>query len=406
MKIFNGAKTISKKRAIILIFSFSFFSFLIGAFLNKNFITYPEIIISNQSANSISDQFDVSLFKRVWTTIEEDYIAQPTSGEDLFYGSLQGLVKGLKDPYSVFLKPELAKKFLDDVSGSFEGVGIEIGIKEDRLTIIAPLDYTPAFRAGLRSGDKIYAIDGKNTLGMGLDEVVHLIRGERGTEVVLTILRKPEKNTRDVAIIRDTIDIKTVSWELKGENDKIAYIKITHFSDDTWSDFQNIAQVALASNPDGLILDLRNNPGGYMDTAVNIAGHWLGRKVVVIAKDANDQEREYKSSGPQYFNDLPTIVLVNQGSASASEILAGALQDYQKATILGAQTFGKGSVQELKNLADGSALKLTIANWYTPLNRSFNEGGITPDVEIEKTEEDYLEDRDPQLIRALEILSK
>ena len=399
-------KTISKKRAVILIFAFSFISFMIGVFLNQNFITSSEIIIPNQSADSIDDQFDISLFKKVWTTIEEDYIEQPISREDLFYGSLQGLVKGLKDPYSVFLKPELAKKFLDDVSGSFEGVGIEIGIKEDRLTIIAPLDYTPAFRAGLRSGDKIYAIDGKGTLGMGLDEVVHLIRGEKGTEVVLTILRKPEKNTRDVAIIRDTIDIKSVSWELKGENDKIAYIKITHFSDDTWSDFQNIAQVALASNPQGLILDLRNNPGGYMDTAVNIAGYWLGRKVVVIARDAKNQEKEYKSSGPQYFNDLSTIVLVNQGSASASEILAGALQDYQKATILGEQTFGKGSVQELKNLADGSALKLTIANWYTPLNRSFNEDGIAPDVEVKITEDDYLEKKDPQMIRALEIFSK
>ncbi|OQX71643.1 hypothetical protein B6D52_00810 [Candidatus Parcubacteria bacterium 4484_255] len=397
---------IKKQKAIILIFVFSFISFIIGVFLNKNFIISPEIIISNQSADSIDKQFDVSLFKKVWTTIEEDYIEQPISGEDLFYGSLQGLVNGLNDPYSVFLKPELAKKFLEDVSGSFEGVGIEIGIKDDRLTIIAPLDYTPAFRAGLRSGDKIYAIDGKSTLGMGLDEAAHLIRGEKGTKVVLTILRKPEKITKDIEIIRDTIDVKSVSWELKGKNDKIAYIKITHFSDDTWPDFQNIAQVALASNPQGLILDLRNNPGGYMDTAVNIAGYWLGRKVIVIARDANNQEKEYKPSGPKFFNDLPTIVLVNQGSASASEILAGALQDYQKATVLGMKTFGKGSVQELKNLADGSALKLTIANWYTPLGRSFNKEGITPDVEVEITEEDYLEKKDPQLSRALEILSK
>jgi len=399
-------KTISKKRAIILIFVFCFFGFLIGFFLDKDFTTSPEIIISGQSASSFDDQFDVSLFEKVWTTIEKDYVVQPVSEEDLFYGSLRGLVEGLKDPYSIFLKPDLAKKFLDDVSGSFEGVGIEIGIKDDRLTVIAPLDYTPAFRAGLRSGDKIYGIDEKSTLGMGLDEAAHLIRGEKGTKVVLTILRKPEKITKEVEIIRDTIDIKTVSWELKGENDKIAYIKITHFSDDTWSDFQSIAQVVLASNPDGLILDLRNNPGGYMDTAVNIAGYWLGRKVVVIARDANDQGKEYKSSGPQHFDDFPTIVLVNQGSASASEILAGAMQDYQKATILGAQTFGKGSVQELKNLSDGSALKLTIANWYTPLNRSFNEEGITPDIEVEATEEDYLENRDPQLARALEILSK
>jgi len=399
-------ETVSKKRTIILILSFSFFSFLIGAFLSGNFIASHEVIISNQSAENINDKFDASLFRKVWNIIEEDYIEQPISEEDLFYGSLQGLVNGLEDPYSVFLKPELAKKFLEDVSGSFEGVGIEIGIKEDRLTIIAPLDYTPAFRAGLRSGDVIYAIDGKNTLHMGLDEVVYLIRGEKGTEVTLTILRKPEKSTKDVVIIRDTIDVKSVSWELKGENDKIAYIKITHFSDDTWSDFQSIAQVALAANPHGLILDLRNNPGGYMDTAVNIAGYWLGKNVVVVARDANDKEREYKSFGPQYFSDLPTIVLVNQGSASASEILAGAMQDYQKATVLGTQTFGKGSVQELKNLADGSALKLTIANWYTPLNRSFNEEGITPDVEVEITEEDYLDDKDPQLIKALEILSK
>jgi len=399
-------ETVSKKQAIILIFAFSFLSFLIGAFLNGNFVVSREMITSRQSTDIIDEQFDVSLFKKVWDTIKEDYVAQPISDEDLFYGSLEGLVKGLKDPYSIFLKPELAKRFLDDVSGSFEGVGIEIGIKENRLTIIAPLDYTPAFRAGLRSGDKIYEIDGKDTLGMGLDEVVHLIRGEKGTEVILTILRKPERNTKDVIIVRDIIDIKSVSWGLKGEDEKIAYIKITHFSDDTWSDFQSIAQVALASNPDGLILDLRNNPGGYMDTAVNIAGYWLGKNIVVVARDADDKEREYKSSGPQYFDNLPTIVLVNKGSASASEILAGAMQDYQKATVLGGQTFGKGSVQELKNLADGSALKLTIANWYTPLGRSFNEGGITPDIEVERTEEDYTEDRDPQLIRALEILSK
>jgi len=316
------------------------------------------------------------------------------------------LVNGLKDPYSVFLKPELAKRFLDDVSGSFEGVGIEIGIKDDRLTIIAPLDYTPAFRAGLRSGDKIYAINGKSTVDMGLDEAAHLIRGEKGTAVVLTILRKPEKITKDVEIIRDTINIKSVSWELKGQNDKIAYIKIIHFSNDTWLDFQDIARVALASNPQGLILDLRNNPGGYMNTAVNIAGYWLGEEVVVIARDANGQEKKYKSSGPQVFNNLPTVVLVNQGSASASEILAGALQDYQKATILGVETFGKASVQELKSFVDGSALKLTIANWHTPLGRSFNEVGIIPDVEVEATEEDYLEGKDPQLSRALEILSK
>ncbi|MCF7907147.1 S41 family peptidase [Patescibacteria group bacterium] len=398
-------KNNASRKNIILIIAFSFFSFALGFSLKNNVVSSELMIKEGFDQKDFSEEFDFSLFDQVWQIVEKDYVQQPIVKEDLFYGSLEGLVEGLGDDYSSFLKPDLAKRFLEDVSGSFEGVGIEIGIKDERLTVIAPLDNTPAFRAGLRSGDKIYAIDGENTLGISLDEAAELIRGERGTEVILTIFREPEEEILDIAITRDTIDVESVSWELMGPEDKIAYIKISHFSDDTWGDFQNIAQVVLGANPQGLILDLRNNPGGYLDTAVDIAGYWLAKDVVVVARDAESREREYKSSGPGYFENLPTIVLVNQGSASASEILAGALQDYEIATILGQQTFGKGSVQELRNLSDGSALKLTIANWYTPLGRSFNEEGIVPEVEVEMTKEDYLEERDPQLKKAVEILS-
>jgi carboxyl-terminal processing protease len=398
-------KNNTSRKNILLIIVFSFFAFVLGFSLNDSVLSSDLMTRDSFGKKDFSEKFDFSLFEQVWQIIKKDYVQQPIIEEDLFYGSLEGLVEGLGDDYSSFLKPDLAKRFLEDVSGSFEGIGIEIGIKDERLTIIAPLDNTPAFRAGLRSGDKIYAIEGESTLGISLDEAADLIRGERGTEVVLTIFREPEEEILDIAITRDTIDVKSVSWELMGPEDKIAYIKISHFSDDTWGDFQNIAQVVLGANPQGLILDLRNNPGGYLDTAVDIAGYWVAKDVVVVAKDAENREREYISSGPAYFKDLPTIVLVNQGSASASEILAGTLQDYKMATILGQQTFGKGSVQELRKLSDGSALKLTIANWYTPLGRSFNEEGIVPDVEVEVTKEDYLEERDSQLNKAIEILS-
>jgi len=372
--------------------------FFIGFSIGRD-ATFKNLSFSN---NEESPAFDQNLFWQTWSLVKKNYVKQPVEDQDLFYGALKGLVMGIDDPYSVFLKPDLAKKFLDDMSGSFEGVGMEVGMKDGRVTVIAPLPDTPAFRAGIRPGDKIFAVDDKDISGLSLDEAVNLIRGEKGTPVVLTIWRDGETKTEDIEIIRDVIDVKSVSWELKGNN--IAYIKLSHFSDNTLQDFQNIARVVLNANPKGLILDLRNNPGGYLDTAVDIAGYWLGNEKIVSSRDAKNYEKEYRASGRAEFKNIPAVVLINQGSASASEILAGALQDYKLATILGEKTFGKGSVQELESFSDGSALKLTIAHWYTPLGRSINEEGIMPDVEIKMTEEDYNLERDPQLYRALEIL--
>lgn len=377
---------------IIIIFFFGFFS-------GKNY-AFKSTTLS--VLKSSPPDFNEKMFWDVWSTIKKDYVNQPVDDKELFFGAMEGLVMGLEDPYSAFLKPELAKEFLENMSGSFEGVGMEVGIKDNQLTVISPLPYTPAFRAGLKAGDKIFAIDGEETANMTLDEAVHLIRGPKGTEVVLTIWRPGKTTTEEISVVRDVIDIKTVSWELK--EDQIAYLEITHFSEDTWKDFKNTAQVIIRANPKALILDLRNNPGGYLDTAVNMTGYWIGDQVAVISKNAQGEETKYQPSGSGEFKNIPTIVLVNQGSASASEILAGALQDYNYATILGEQTFGKGSVQELRSLTNDAALKLTVGNWYTPLGRSINKEGIKPDIEVELTEEDYQQDKDPQLERAISIL--
>ncbi|MDD5173025.1 MAG: S41 family peptidase [Patescibacteria group bacterium] len=389
---------VSQKKVVILLVIAFIIGFLFG---DSSFQQRPSKSLSSDTSADV--YFDNDLFWHVWSTLKENYVKQPIEDKDLFYGALKGLVMGIDDPYSVFLKPELAKKFIEDMAGSFEGVGMELGVKDGHLTVIAPLPDTPAFRAGIRSGDKIFAIDDQDTSNMGLDEAVLLIRGPKGTVVKLTIWREGETKTEDVEITRDVINIKTVSWELK-EN-KIAYLNISHFSEDTWADFQDIAIVIIKANPQGLILDLRNNPGGYLDAAVNIAGYWTGEEVIVVSKDAQGEEKKYQANNDGDLKHIPTIVLVNQGSASASEILAGALQDYKRATILGEKTFGKGSVQELEGLNDGSALKLTVAYWYTPLGRSINEEGIIPDIEIEMTDDDYLHDRDSQLSKALLMLA-
>ena len=317
------------------------------------------------------------------------------------------MVRGLDDPYSVFLKPDLAKKFREDMRGSFEGVGMEIGIKNKQLTVIAPLPDTPAEKAGLRAGDEIYAVDGEPTSGMPIDMAVSLIRGEKGTPVTLTIWRDSWGEFRDIEIIRDTIQIKTVSF--KQQTPQIAYFKIAHFSEGTLNEFKEAVQKIDKSNLRGIILDLRSNPGGYLETAVEIAGWWVekGKKRIVVSSRNNiHQERVYKTEGKGDFANLKTVVLIDNGSASGSEILAGALQDWEKATLIGETTFGKGSVQILNPLPDGSALKLTVAYWYTPKGRSIRKEGINPDIEVPFTEEDYKKGRDPQLEKAIEILEK
>jgi len=382
-------------------------AFIAGNFFNQ--VVYPRFLTPSWQEISIPKSIDkdlpYDLIWDVWKTAKNKYVDQPVSDKDIFYGSLEGIINSLEDPYSNFFNPEDADFFLDTMSGDFEGVGIEITKKNNYLTVISPLPETPAKRAGMKSGDKILAIDDKDTMGMSLDEAAKHIRGPKGEPVTLTVLHKGASSTEDIEIVRDTIEIETVSWEMKTED--IAYINISHFSGDTWQDFKNIAQVVKNSQPKGIILDLRNNPGGYLDTAVDVAGFWLGRKVVTVSKDAKDLEQEYKCYGNGLFSDIKTVVLVNGGSASASEIVSGAMQDYDQAVVIGTKTFGKGSVQELEEFSNGSAAKITVAHWYTPKGRSIEENGIMPDLEIELKEKDIHEkdEDDFQIQKAVETLN-
>lgn len=347
---------------------------------------------------------DFDLYLQVWQMLQERYVDQPVSATKLFYGSLEGLVGALDDPYSVFLTPQVSQEFNDQLNGRFEGIGAEIGMKNKILTIIAPLSDSPAEKAGLRPRDKILAIDKDPTDVLTLDEAVSRIRGPKDTTVVLTIKREVTEDPFDVTVTRDTIHVKSVSLKMKDNN--IAYIELTNFNQDTADLFRQVAREAVAANPKGIILDLRNNSGGFFQTAIDVAGLWVDRKLVVKERSQIDGEKKYLSEGQALFASIPTVALVNGGTASSSEIVSGALQDYGLAYLIGEKTFGKGSVQVLEDLADGSSVKFTVAKWYTPHDRSIDKDGITPDEEVKLTPEDYSNDKDPQMDRAMEYLKK
>ena len=352
------------------------------------------------------DGVDPALFEEAWEVLHTYYFKRNQISEtDLFYGAVAGMVAAIDDDYTLFLDPELATDFTQELNGSFFGIGAEIGRKQGYLVIIAPLPDSPAEIAGLRAGDKVLAIDGLDASGMSTDLAVSLIRGRKGEAVVLTILSKEESVPRELSVNRDEVKIPSVVYTLE---DDISIIEITHFNSDTDSRFTKIAQQVLRDNPRGIILDLRNNPGGYLDVAVDLAGSWLEPNQVVVREIFGDQRdsQDYKANKTVDLSSFLTVILVNEGSASASEILAGALQDYEAAKLVGQTTFGKGSVQQLFDLNDGSAIKMTVANWLTPKGRTIEEAGIEPDFLVEYTIEDYNNDLDPQLDKARELINQ
>jgi len=353
------------------------------------------------------EDVDFSLLWEAWHKLEQEYVnPEKFDYEKMVQGAISGMVKSLDDPYTLFFSPEETQKFLEDIGGSFEGVGMEIGIRKGQLQIIAPLEGTPAQKAGLRAGDKILKIDDTLTMDITIEEAVTLIRGPKGTEVTLTVLRDDWDGTQEFKIRRDVIEIPSMKWEMKENN--IAYIRLYHFSEKSHLDFQEIALEVLNSSADRIILDLRNNPGGYLERAQNIAGWFIERGQTVVIEDfGQGQEQEiYKAKGSAGLIDYPVVILINQGSASASEILASALRDNRGIQIVGETSFGKGSVQKLEELSDGSSLKVTIANWLTPNGDLITDKGLEPDFQVEITEEDFNEERDPQLNKAIEIIKE
>jgi len=359
-------------------------------------------VISTGGAPNLSENLDFGTFWDIWNFTKENFYKQPVSDEDLFYGSIKGMMAGLGDRYSTFFDPEEAKDFSETLNGTFEGIGAQIDVDENgQLVIVAPLPESPAEKAGLRQSDKILAIDGVATTGMSVDEAVMKIRGAKDSVVTLIITRDGLDSAMEVPITRDTITIDSVKLETR--DDGIAVISVYFFNEDTISLFTAAVNDLLAEGAKGIVLDLRGNPGGLLDAAIDMGSAWIGQDTVVI-QSARDKKQAFVGTSNARLTDIPTVILVDGGSASASEIVAGALQDYGFAKLVGTQTFGKGSVQDYRELDDGSAIKLTTAEWLTPKERSINHVGITPDVIVEYTQADADAERDPQLDKALELL--
>ena len=351
------------------------------------------------------ENINFSLFWDAYNKLQEKFIdPEKIDDQKIIYGAIEGMAKSLGDPYTSFFSPEDAQRFAQDLSGTFEGIGAEIGIKKNQLTIVAPLEGTPAQEAGLKAGDSILEINGKNTSDFTTEEAVNLIRGPKGTYVTLTIYRDGWPSAKDIEITRQTIKIDSTKWELKDGN--IAYVQIFQFDESLSGDFKNGVYQILQSPAKKIILDLRNNPGGYLETAQEIAGYFLENGQTVLIEDFGGKKEQqiYKAPGNGELLKYPIVILINEGSASASEILAGALRDNRNAQLIGKKSFGKGSVQELAELRGGSFLKITIAKWLTPKGHSISEAGLEPDIKIEITDKDAEKQKDPQLDKALEII--
>lgn len=343
----------------------------------------------------------LSNFTRVLDLVERNYVEEVDS-EKLTDSAIDGMLKTL-DPYSAYLSPERYRELEIGTSGEFGGVGMEVTVEEDVLTVIAPIEGTPAEKAGIKPRDQILAIEGKSTEGMDVQEAVKLLRGPKGSPVKITIKREGEAAPREVTLVRDKIVVKSVKAELLDNN--IGYIRLTQFQDHTAQELRAAIEQLTAQNGkdlSGLVLDLRNNPGGLLSEAIDVVDEFIDNGLIVSVKGrAADQTREYYATKKGSFQTFPLVVIVNEGSASASEVVAEALQDSHRATILGTKTFGKGSVQTIIKLEDGSGLKLTTAKFYAPSGRSINEVGVTPDVTVEITEQDKT---DKQLESAINIL--
>ncbi|MBI2012970.1 MAG: S41 family peptidase [Candidatus Colwellbacteria bacterium] len=392
---------------VIVLAAVSLGSYYLGF---RNGVEEPrKVVVENIAGANLPDEFsaDFGIFWETWDKLRETYIDKEDLGDQqkLVYGAVKGMVDSLGDPNTSFFTPEESKQFSQDLSGSFGGIGAEIGSENEQITIIAPLKSSPSERAGLRANDKILKVDGKSTEGLAVSEAVRLIRGEVGTKVTLTIIREGWQSPRDVEIARETIQVPTVEWSMKEGN--IIHLELSSFSANTpFAFFQAIAG-GLRQGGDGLILDLRNNPGGFLEVSVNLAGWFVNRgDVVVSEKFTGGDERLFRAYGNEALKNFPVVVIMNEGSASASEILAGALRVHQGIKIVGAKSFGKGTVQQLIDLSDGSTLKVTISHWLLPNGHLIEGNGLEPDVKVLVTDEDLVAGRDPQLDKAIEVLKQ
>jgi len=334
-------------------------------------------------------QSDLGIIEQAWEIIIQDYVENDQiDTEALAQGAVRGMVEALGDPYTSYLDTEAYQLSLRGLEGSFEGIGAYVTIKDEQLMIIAPIADSPADRAGIRAGDVILEVDGQSTTGMSLAEAVLLVQGPEGTQVNLLVLHEGETEPEAISIVRAVIEVPSVDFEMREE---MAYIIITHFSERTAGELLPVMETIAQQGAEGIVLDLRSNPGGLLDTVVDVAGFFLEEGVVVDVVDNQGEHEVSRVEVGGITTDLPLVVLVDSYSASGSELLAGALQDHERATIAGTTTFGKGSVNILRQLGDGSGLYITNARWFTPNGRLIEGEGIYPDYELELEGEDAIQ---------------
>lgn len=383
----------------------------------------PQIAVTSKEPPETVQTVDFSLFWTVWDRLGKSYYDKSSiDGDKLLYGAIAGMVESLGDPYSVFLPPTQNTSFKEGLAGQFEGIGAELGMKDKQIIVVAPLNDTPAQRAGVEAGDAILKVDGESTAGWTLTQTVQKIRGPKGTSVKLAVVRKGEEREWEVTVVRDTIRIKSVEGWVKAVEDiqkisikdekkkgmKVAYIRLSQFGDATnqeWLSLVNAIHLKIGSETvAGVILDLRNNPGGYLNEATFIVSEFLKDGVVVVQDKGNGDNKEFSVSRKGLLTEIPVVVLLNKGSASASEIVAGALRDHQRAKLVGETSFGKGTIQQAEDLGKGVGLHITIAKWLTPKGEWVHGKGLTPDVVVKNDEKD--QSRDAQLEKAVEELLK
>jgi len=387
---------IKRNKIITLIAIFVLVSIISG------FIFYN--VRANGKTNEEELFTNLEPFFEALNLIRFEYVKKDIDLDKVIQGAIRGMLKALDDPYTRYMDPQALKREQEDMFlGHFGGLGIIISIKDDQLTIISPIEDTPAYRAGIKAGDKISEIDGKSTEGMALDEAVNILRGEKGTEVTLGIKRENIEELLEITIIRDIIEVKAVKKEVMGRDNNIGYIRVTTFNINTDPELKEILnEFKKDSDIQGIILDLRNNPGGLLDSAIEVASKFIKEGPVVHIKDRDGIVASIESRGNKY-PEWPLFVLVNEGSASASEIVAGAIQDYKRGKLLGERTFGKGVVQQVFNLQDGSGIAITTSEYFTPNQRSIHNIGIEPDILVEPVEDS---EQDMQLNKAIQFLEE
>ncbi len=369
----------------------------------KNYI--PNVKVVNQQPTNKDVTVDFKLFWDTWDLVTTKYIDKKAiDPQKLYYGAIQGMVAAIGDPYTVFLPPQAQKTTKEQLGGEFSGVGIQLGYnKDNRLVVIAPLPDTPASKAGVKPGDLIAKIDGKDATQLSLPDAVNQIRGPKGTSVMLTLLTEGETKTHDVTLARDTIVVKSADYQAKATKagKKIAYIKLTSFGERTKDEWDQAVSKALADGAQGVVVDVRNNPGGFLDGAIYIGSEFIDEGNIVLQEDAQGNRQNYAPVRTGRLLNQPVVVLMNKGSASASEILAGAIQDHKRGKLVGDQSFGKGTIQSAEDLAEQTGIHITTAKWLTPDGRWIHNKGLTPDVKVEVGDDPS---KDPVLDKALELL--